>query len=66
MDIRHIRENGELESHAAAESRLLKLCKLPERDLFRSRSELLDEAYEQQWRRIAWVDRQPVESSHGS
>jgi hypothetical protein len=63
MDIQHIRESGELESHTAAESRLLKLCKLPERDLFRTRSELLDEAYDQQARRIAWVERQPAESS---
>ena len=62
-DIRHIRENGELESHAAAESRLLKLCKLPERDLFRTRSELLDEAYDQQARRIAWVEPEPVQAA---
>jgi uncharacterized protein (DUF488 family) len=62
-DIRHIRGDGSLETHGAAESRLLALCKLPERDLFHSRDELVADAYDRQAARIAYVaeDREPVE-----
>jgi len=55
LDIRHIRDDGTFESHDAAESRLLALCRLPERDLFRSRDELIAEAYDRQAARIAYV-----------
>lgn len=58
-DIRHIREDGTIETHAEAESRLLALCKLPERDLFHSREELLADAYDCQARRIAFVSAEP-------
>jgi uncharacterized protein (DUF488 family) len=62
-DIRHIREDGSLETHDAAESRLLAICKLPERDLFHTRDELITDAYDRQAARIAYVaeDREPVE-----
>ncbi len=58
-DFRHIREDGSIETHDAAESRLLALCKLPERDLFHTRDELLADAYERQARRIAYVADEP-------
>lgn len=54
-EIRHIREDGSIETHDAAESRLLALCKLPERDLFHTRDDLVAEAYEKQGARIAYV-----------
>jgi uncharacterized protein (DUF488 family) len=53
-EIVHILAPGECESQAQAESRLLKLIGLPERDLFRSKVELLDEAYERQGAEIAY------------
>lgn len=42
----HIRADGTIESHSQLESRLLAECKLPEKDLFRSREELVKLAYE--------------------
>jgi uncharacterized protein (DUF488 family) len=54
-DIRHIREDGSIETQDAAESRLLALCKLPERDLFHTRDDLVAEAYEKQGANIAYV-----------
>jgi uncharacterized protein (DUF488 family) len=52
--ITHILESGEIESQAQAESRLLKLLGLPERDLFRTREELLEDAYARQGEEIAY------------
>lgn len=53
-EITHILESGELETQTQAETRLLKLVGLPERDLFRSREELLEEAYARQGEGIAY------------
>lgn len=53
--ISHILEGGELESHADAETRLLRLCGLSADSLFRSRSELVEQAYDIQGERIAYV-----------
>jgi uncharacterized protein (DUF488 family) len=53
-DIFHIVDADTVESHAQAESRLLELVGLPARDLFRSRFELLSEAYDIQGNRIAY------------
>ena len=38
--------------------RLLQILGLPEQDLFRSHSELIEEAYARQEKRIAYVDEQ--------
>lgn len=58
--IQHIREDAQLESHDELETRLLDLAGLPEGDLFHSREELLDRAYDWQGERIAYVeDRSP-------
>ncbi len=52
--ITHIIDPGECETQEHAEARLLKLVGLPDRDLFRSKGELLDEAYSKQGHQIAY------------
>lgn len=54
-DVRHILHDGSLEIQADAESRLLKLARLPERDLFHSREELVEQAYQKQEGRVAYT-----------
>ena len=53
--IAHVRADGSIEAHEELESRLLAECKLPERDLFRSREELVLLAYEKLARENAYV-----------
>jgi len=53
----HILEDGTLESQADAEFRLLALCGITTNDLFMTREELIDQAYEIQGDRIAYVAR---------
>lgn len=45
-DLSHIRGDGQIETQEALESRLLSECKLPQRDLFRTRQQLVALAYE--------------------
>lgn len=52
--VSHIHAAGGLETHEQLESRLLALCRLPERDMFRGREELVREAYAIQGGRIAY------------
>lgn len=54
VHVKHILPDGRLESHELALNRLLRLLGLPERDMFRSRAELISEAYKQQAERIAY------------
>lgn len=54
LDVRHIHADGRLESHADALSRLARMLNLPEHDMFRSREELLEDAYRRQEERIAY------------
>jgi len=56
LAIRHILEDGSLERHEDAENRLLAMMKLPPGDLFQSKDELVEEAYDRQGDRIAFVD----------
>jgi uncharacterized protein (DUF488 family) len=56
IDIRHILEDGVAEQNADAESRLLALLKMPSRSLFQSKDELIEEAYDRQGDKIAFVD----------
>ena len=51
----HIHADGSLETHAVAETRLLRILGLPAEDLFRTREELLVEAYALQELRVAYV-----------
>ncbi len=60
--ITHVRADGSVESHAQLESRLLAECHLPERDLFRSREELVQLAYETLARENAYVRGEEPES----
>jgi uncharacterized protein (DUF488 family) len=52
--IQHILSDGSLESHEAAEDRLLILLGKGHPSLFATREQLLEEAYEEQGRRIAF------------
>jgi len=54
--MRHILEDGSIETHQAAESRLLAICKLPPGDLFDGKETLIEEAYRRQGERCAFVD----------
>ena len=54
LDVQHIREDGTLESQAAALDRLRVLLKLPEEDMFRSREDVQEDAYRLQSERIAY------------
>lgn len=54
--IGHIHAGGSLEDHRALESRLLRACKLPEGDMFKTREEFVSEAYAIQGERVAYQD----------
>ncbi len=54
LSIAHILPSGELEAHEDAEERLLRMAKLENGDFFRTRSELLDEAYDLHGKKIAY------------
>jgi uncharacterized protein (DUF488 family) len=65
--VSHILGDGRLETHDEAMGRLLRLLKLPEQDMFRSREEWVDEACAQQEKKIAYIEprllNQPEEAS---
>ncbi len=56
---RHILEDGRLESHEDAVTRLLAELDIPERDLFRSREDLIIQAYSRRGQQIAYNEKQP-------
>jgi uncharacterized protein (DUF488 family) len=55
FDVRHILGTGDLENHESAITRLLKLLRLPDEDMFRTRTEIVAQAYTMQAERIAYV-----------
>jgi uncharacterized protein (DUF488 family) len=59
LAISHIREDGTIETHAELESRLLDLLDLPPGDLFHTRDEMIEQAYDRQGERIAYVEPEP-------
>jgi uncharacterized protein (DUF488 family) len=61
VKIAHILEDGHLESQDDAVSRLLQELGLPQSDLFRSRDEVVDEAYARRGQQIAYVESGPRE-----
>lgn len=61
VTINHIHADGLLERHADAERRLLQLVKLPDENLFASQAELIEQAYDLQAQKIAYVDERAVE-----
>ena len=56
----HILMDGRLEAHDATIDRLFGVLHLSERDLFRSRAELIDEAFVRQEQRVAYIDEKLV------
>jgi hypothetical protein len=56
----HILEDGRLESHEDAVTRLLAESDIPERDLFRTREDLIVEAYSRRGQQIAYGEKQPA------
>ena len=53
--VKHIREDGRIETHEEALSRLLAEHGLPERDLFRDRSEIIEQAYSERGDKISYA-----------
>lgn len=56
VDVEHILEDGRLETHEHALSRLLSEHGLADTDLFKSRDELIEEAYSRRGQQIAYAD----------
>lgn len=56
ITVRHILEDGRIESHDEAVSRLLAELGLPDHDLFRSREDMIDEAYRRRGEEIAYTE----------
>lgn len=54
ITVEHILEDGSIESHGKALNRLLNQLRLREQDLFRSREDIIEEAYRIQGERIAY------------
>lgn len=55
ISIEHIREDGTFETSLQLEERLLRLFELPDHDLFTTRSEMIERAYDLQSERIAYA-----------
>ncbi len=66
LSVSHIHASGNLESHDQMETRLLKLLKMPEGDMFKSREECIEDAYLTQSERIAYEDARMVETEEAS
>lgn len=56
LDIRHILEDGSIETQEEAEDRLLALLKLPQGDLLDSKETFVEEAYAKQGEKIAYTE----------
>ncbi len=65
IDIRHILEDGKIETNEEAESRLLDAVGLPPNSLFDDRSELIEQAYDMQGERIAYTEPEEASESNG-
>lgn len=58
----HIHSDGSIESHESLEARLLRLWKLPEGDMFKSRESFVEEAYLLQGDKVAYQDEQMLKA----
>lgn len=65
VDVAHIHADGRAEAHADALSRLVSMLKLRDHDLFRSREDMLAEAYRLQADRIAYSGPAPGSTAAG-
>jgi uncharacterized protein (DUF488 family) len=63
LEVKHILEDGSLQSMEELEERLLRKFDLAQPDLFSSREERLDQAYEKQGKRMAVVENEPRRSA---
>ena len=64
MEIYHILDTNKVESQSESEHRLLKLFKLNQLELFHSKNDQLERAYNKQGKRIAYKeDSNSVESN---
>ena len=63
IDVAHIHPDGRLEPHDEAMDRLLDMLKLPRKDLYRTREELIASAVARQSERFAQVDKRPASRS---
>lgn len=66
LPVSHIHANGDLESHDQMETRLLKLLKMPEGDMFKSRDEYVEDAYRIQGERVAYEDTRMIATEEAS
>jgi uncharacterized protein (DUF488 family) len=57
-EVQHILSNGDVESHEASLRRLFNEIGSPEHDLFLTEQELVEQAYDAQEKRIAYVDEE--------
>jgi hypothetical protein len=57
IKIEHILENGNLENQETSELRLLRQLSIQEADLFKTRKELIADAYEMQGQKIAYREQ---------
>lgn len=57
LPVSHVHANHELETHDTLETRLLKMLKMPEGDMFKCREDYLEDAYAIQGERIAYEDQ---------
>jgi uncharacterized protein (DUF488 family) len=57
IQVLHVHADGRTESHSDSMSRLLNLFRLADEDLFRSRSELIEEACYRQQERVAFAEK---------
>jgi uncharacterized protein (DUF488 family) len=66
VEVIHILGDGGLETHGNAVERLLDMTGLPHEDLFRSREELISQAFARQEERIAYVDEKLTAEASGN
>jgi len=59
--VAHIHSDGALEAHADFEARLLRVWKLPEGDMFNSKTSFVEKAYLFQGEKVAYQDEQMLE-----
>lgn len=60
--VAHVHADGTLESHPDLETRLLKVWKLPEGDMFEPKERFIEEAYLLQGEKVAYQDEQMLKT----
>ncbi|MCE9619573.1 MAG: DUF488 domain-containing protein [Planctomycetes bacterium] len=64
IDVQHILEDGRLESASEAEERMMDATETPRSDLFQSREDLVNTAYQKLGEELAWVNEGDGSSTH--